>query len=152
MELLSQVATLYGLISLKTTAIAFLVSLLLVHTAHWHGHLSMDHAGGVQKFHVEPTPRVGGIGIFLGLLLAWFLLEPGPVRLLLGVILLAGVPALVFGLAEDVTKRVGVLPRLLATMVSGLLACLLSGVALSRLDVPLLDLCRGGCGQCGEHH
>jgi UDP-N-acetylmuramyl pentapeptide phosphotransferase/UDP-N-acetylglucosamine-1-phosphate transferase len=34
---------------------------------------------------------------------------------------------------------VGVLPRLLATMFSGVLACTLSGVALTRLDVPLLD-------------
>ncbi|MDD2920249.1 glycosyltransferase [Rhodoferax sp.] len=118
---------------------SFLVSLLLVLTRHRHGHLSMDHPGAVQKFHLEPTPRVGGIGIYLALALAWLLLDAGPARQLLGVILLAGLPALVFGLAEDMTKRVGVLPRLLATMVSGLVACLLSGVALNRLDVALLD-------------
>ena len=140
MDLLSHLFGFYGRISLTTTAVAFLVSLLLVLTRHKHGHFSMDHPGGVQKFHLEPTPRVGGIGIYLGLVLAWFLLDAGPARQLLGVILLAGIPALLFGLAEDVTKRVGVLPRLLATMVSGLVACLLSGVALSRLDLPLLDL------------
>ena len=60
-------------------------------------------------------------------------------RQILGVILLAGLPALLCGLLEDVTKRVGVLPRLLATMASGVLAWLLCGVALTRLDVPGLD-------------
>ena len=139
MFLLSQIGGLYGRVSLITTAIALLVSLLLVLTRHRHGHFSMDHPGGVQKFHTMPTPRVGGIGIYLGLALAWQLLDAGSAKQLLGVILLAGIPALVFGLAEDLTKRVGVLPRLLATMVSGLVACLLSGVALNRLDVPLLD-------------
>lgn len=58
---------------------------------------------------------------------------------MLGVVLVAGLPAWLFGLAEDVTKRVGVLPRLLATMCSGALACYLSGTALTRLDMPLAD-------------
>lgn len=125
---------------LVATAIALLVSLLLVVTKYSHGHLTMDAPGAVQKFHVDPTPRVGGIGIYLGLGMAWFLLprqeEAGR---LLGVIMLGGSPALFFGLAEDMTKRVGVLPRLLATMFSGALACTLGGVALSRLDVPVID-------------
>ena len=139
MDLLSQVGGLFGRVSLITMSSVFLVCLLLVLTRHRHGHLSMDHPGEVQKFHSIPTPRVGGIGIYLGLVLAWQLLSVGPARQLLGLILLAGIPALLFGLAEDVTKRVGVLPRLLATMISGLAACLLSGVALNRLDVPVLD-------------
>lgn len=139
MDLLSHVGGLFGRISLITMTSVFLVCLLLVITRHRHGHLSMDHPGGVQKFHSTPTPRIGGIGIYLGLLLAWLLLGVGPASQLLGHILLAGIPALLFGLAEDVTKRVGVLPRLLATMASGVAVCLISGVALNRLDVPLLD-------------
>ncbi len=140
MVLLSQMGGFLGQVVLPTTLVAFLVSLLLVLTRQHHGHLSMDHPGGVQKFHIEPTPRVGGIGIYLGLLLAWQLLQESQVKPLLGVILMAGIPALLFGLAEDLTKRVGVLPRLLATMFSGVLACQFSGVALSRLDIPVLDL------------
>jgi UDP-N-acetylmuramyl pentapeptide phosphotransferase/UDP-N-acetylglucosamine-1-phosphate transferase len=119
--------------------VALLVSLVLVLTKHTHGHFTMDNPGAVQKFHVDPTPRVGGIGIYLGLGLAWLLLPQGEVKRLLGTILIAGIPALLFGLVEDMTKRVGVLPRLLATMFSGALACTFSGVALSRLDVPLID-------------
>ena len=115
------------------------VSVLLVLTKHHHGHLTMDSAIGVQKFHVEPTPRVGGIGIYLGLVLAWFLVRDQAVKEILGVILLAGIPALACGLLEDLTKRVGVMPRLVATMGGGVLACLLTGIALNRLDVHGLD-------------
>jgi len=137
--LLSHLGGVVDRIFFATAVVAFFISVLLVLTRHRHGHLSMDHPVGVQKFHLEPTPRVGSIGIYMGLALAWAMLDAGPTRQLLGVIVLAGIPALLFGLAEDLTKRVGVLPRLLATMASGLLACLLSGVALNRLDVALLD-------------
>jgi UDP-N-acetylmuramyl pentapeptide phosphotransferase/UDP-N-acetylglucosamine-1-phosphate transferase len=122
-----------------TAMAALLVSLVIVFTRDLHGPLSMDHPGSVQTAHIHPTPRIGGVGIYLGLLLAWLLLPEGEASDMLGLLLLAGLPAWGFGLAEDLTKRVGVLPRLLATMFSGALACLISGVALTRLDVPLLD-------------
>lgn len=122
-----------------TVLCALAISLLLVFTKRLHGHLTMDSATGVQKFHTHPTPRVGGVGIYLGLVMAWALVANPAVRQILGVILLAGLPALLCGLLEDVTKRVGVLPRLLATMASGILAWMLCGVALTRVDVPGLD-------------
>jgi UDP-N-acetylmuramyl pentapeptide phosphotransferase/UDP-N-acetylglucosamine-1-phosphate transferase len=118
---------------------AFVVSLLLVLTKKHHGHLTMDSTIGVQKFHVEPTPRVGGIGIYLGLLMAWLVVHEKGVRDILGIILLAGLIPLACGLAEDMTKRVGVLPRLLATMAGGVAAWLLTGVALNRVDVYGVD-------------
>jgi UDP-N-acetylmuramyl pentapeptide phosphotransferase/UDP-N-acetylglucosamine-1-phosphate transferase len=118
---------------------AFVVSMFLVLTKKHHGHLTMDSTIGVQKFHVEPTPRVGGIGIYLGLLLAWFVVHEKGVRDILGIVLLAGLIPLVCGLAEDVTKRVGVLPRLLATMAGGVAAWLLTGVCLNRVDIYGVD-------------
>jgi UDP-N-acetylmuramyl pentapeptide phosphotransferase/UDP-N-acetylglucosamine-1-phosphate transferase len=118
---------------------AFVVSVLLVLTKKHHGHLTMDSTIGVQKSHVEPTPRVGGIGIYLGLLIAWLVVHEKGVRDILGIILLAGLIPLVCGLAEDVTKRVGVMPRLLATMAGGVAAWLLTGVCLNRLDVYGVD-------------
>src|SRR6185369_5388004 len=118
---------------------AFAVSVLLVLTKQHHGYLTMDSAFGIQKFHVQPTPRVGGIGIYLGLVLAWMVVPDKAVKDILGIILLAGIPALACGLLEDITKHVGVLPRLLATMASGVVAWLLTGVALNRLDVHGLD-------------
>jgi UDP-N-acetylmuramyl pentapeptide phosphotransferase/UDP-N-acetylglucosamine-1-phosphate transferase len=90
---------------------ALLLSMMLVATKHRHGHLTLDSEVGVQKFHAEPTPRVGGVSIYLALLLAWTLVHDADVSQILGVILVAGIPALAFGLLEDVTKRVGVLPK-----------------------------------------
>jgi len=118
---------------------AFSVSLALVLTKKHHGHLTLDSTIGVQKFHAEPTPRVGGVGIYLGLALAWLVVRDRGVREILGVLLVAGAVPLLCGLAEDLTKRVGVLPRLLATMLGGLVAWAISGVSLNRLDVYGLD-------------
>jgi UDP-N-acetylmuramyl pentapeptide phosphotransferase/UDP-N-acetylglucosamine-1-phosphate transferase len=117
---------------------SLVVSLLLVLTKSWHGHFSMDHTDGVQKFHAVPTPRIGGIAIFAGLVAGWHVVSDVE-NVLLAPLLIASIPAFVFGLLEDVTKRVGVLPRLLATMGSGVLACWLTGIALNRADVPMLD-------------
>ncbi|MEZ5665416.1 MAG: glycosyltransferase [Burkholderiaceae bacterium] len=116
------------------------ISIAIVSTAHLHGSFSMDHPGSVQTAHEHPTPRIGGLGIYLGLLAGWLVLPPTETADMLGIILLAGLPAWLFGLAEDITKRVGVLPRLLATMCSGALACAISGVALTRVDVQFIDL------------
>jgi UDP-N-acetylmuramyl pentapeptide phosphotransferase/UDP-N-acetylglucosamine-1-phosphate transferase len=100
----------------------------------------MDTDEGVQKFHVHPTPRVGGLGIYLGLLVAWWVVKDVQVSAILKTIVLAGIPAFAFGILEDLTKKVGVVPRLLATMASGLMACLMSGLALTRLDIPVVDV------------
>ena len=118
---------------------AFVVSLLLVLTKKHHGHLTLDSTIGVQKSHDEPTPRVGGIGIYLGVLLAWAVVRDRDVQQILGIILLAGSVPFLCGLAEDMSKRVGVLPRLLATMAGGIAAWMLTGICLNRLDIYGVD-------------
>ena len=119
-------------------AVTLLGSLALVGTARWHGHFSLDSSFGVQNHHTAPTPRIGGIAIVPGLCVGWFLSDSG-VRAILGPMLLAGSLSFAFGLAEDVSKRVGVLPRLLATMCSGALAWYLTGVAMQNTGFPPLD-------------
>lgn len=119
-------------------ATCFLVSVLIVLTKKLHGSATMDLSHGIQKFHTTPTPRVGGIPIVIGLSVAW-LTSTTEIKHILTPILIAGLPAFVFGLAEDITKRVGVLARLLATMASGLLAWWLTDYSLSRVDVWCID-------------
>jgi len=94
----------------------------------------MDFTDGVQKFHTAPTPRVGGVPIVLGLIVAWGRAS-ADVQAMLAPILFAGMPAFLFGVAEDITKRVGVMQRLLATMASGLLAWWITDYSLSRIDI-----------------
>ncbi len=118
---------------------ALCLSILLVVTKKHHGHLTLDSDIGVQKTHVEPAPRVGGVAIYLSLALAWLWVRDAAIKDILGIIVLAGLPALACGLIEDITKRIGVLTRLLATMASGVLAWMLTGLTLNRLDVIGLD-------------
>lgn len=115
-----------------------LVGLLLIATKDWHGRFSMDEFVGVQKFHIHPTPRIGGLAIFIGLL-AVYEKMPLATQSLVGPMVWAAIPAFLMGLLEDVTKRVGVVPRLLATMLSGLLAWWLTSVAMQHTGVSLLD-------------
>lgn len=119
-------------------ALSLATCLLIIISARWHGHLSHDHTHGVQKFHSEPVPRIGGLAILLGGLTAWHL-APSNVDVVLSSLWLAGLPAFVFGFAEDLTRRVGVRERLLASMAGGVLAWSLSGISLTRLDVWGLD-------------
>ncbi len=120
------------------SATCFFLSVLIVLTKKLHGSATMDMSHGVQKFHTAPTPRVGGLSIVVGLSVAWFTSTP-EIKHILTPILIAGLPAFLFGLAEDITKRVGVLARLLATMASGLLAWWLTDYSLSRVDVWGID-------------
>jgi UDP-N-acetylmuramyl pentapeptide phosphotransferase/UDP-N-acetylglucosamine-1-phosphate transferase len=124
---------------LITLIVSLSIAALVVFTQRYHGHLTMDSSHGVQKFHVHPTPRVGGLGIYLALVVAWIFVKEEATSQILKTVVLAGIPAFAFGILEDLTKQVGVIPRLLATMASGLIACLMTGMSLNRLDVPLVD-------------
>lgn len=123
---------------LVSFGIAFLIVVLLVLTRRLHGRYSLDSQAGVQKLHTAPTPRIGGIAIMAGFLCAGIALPEGE-RTLWAQLSIAAIPAFAAGLAEDMTKRVGVGARLAATICSGLIFCLLSGIALTRVDLPGAD-------------
>ena len=118
---------------------AWLVSSVIVLTQRWHGKWSVDSLEGIQKFHTQPTPRVGGIAIVIGAVSAWGVVPQADVSALLGPLLLAGLPALVFGLTEDLTKRVGVGARLLATMACGVMGYAMTGMAITHANLVGLD-------------
>jgi len=118
--------------------LSFLVAVLLVVTQDWHGHLSIDSHEGIQKFHTHPTPRVGGVAIVFGLAIGYFF-APSNVKTLLWPLMLAGIPAFAFGLLEDLTKKVSVRTRLLATMFCGVLGWAITGFAITRANMPGLD-------------
>ncbi len=127
-------------------ALAAAITLYVVHSSTMHGHLSADHdLSGPQKFHARPVPRIGGVGIFVGLVgmvaLAWFLKHPQAKTGLL--LLLAGLPAFGAGLIEDFTKKVSPRERLIATAVSAALGCWLLQATINRTDIPGLDFIVG---------
>ena len=119
--------------------VALFVSVALVLSKHIHGKYSLDYDAGVQKFHTAPTPRIGGLAILAGFFAAWGFSE-GEARTMLALIGLTGLPALFFGMAEDITGKVGVKWRLLATIFSGFIFAIASGYSISSIGIPGLDL------------
>ena len=103
-----------------------------------------------QRFHKGHVPRVGGIAIAAGCILAWCLgvvsyqlKLPTNVPLqwretLLWVLVL--LPAFVAGVCEDHTLRIGARWRLGASALSGLLGCLVMGLSVPRLGLPVIDV------------
>jgi UDP-N-acetylmuramyl pentapeptide phosphotransferase/UDP-N-acetylglucosamine-1-phosphate transferase len=128
-----------GVTALVACALRLLLCLALVATRSWHGRFTDDRLVGVQKFHKDPTPRIGGVAIALAYALLWPAVpeEIRPAWVLIG---LAGLPALGAGLIEDVTGRVGVRHRLLATMGAGVLFAVLTGYTMHEVDLPGVDL------------
>ncbi|MGE4610090.1 MAG: glycosyltransferase [Paracoccaceae bacterium] len=116
--------------------VSFIVSVVIVRTKHLHGRFKLDTGDGVQKFHKSPTPRVGGISLALGYFVVWLSME-GETRDLFGLVGLAGIAPLAFGMAEDLTQRVGA--RLLATITSGLGFAMLTGYTIDSVDVYGVD-------------
>jgi UDP-N-acetylmuramyl pentapeptide phosphotransferase/UDP-N-acetylglucosamine-1-phosphate transferase len=119
-------------------AVSLLISVAIIMTTKWHGEHTLDWTGGVQKFHFAPTPRVGGIAIMCGLV-AVCAAGTMPLRELLFPVLLSSLPSFLFGLAEDLTKKVNASARLLATMASGGLGWLLTGASVASVGVPAVD-------------
>ena len=129
--------------ALATTAllVSSVVGMLLVITNRFHSRYSADPCEGAQKLHHEPTPRVGGLAVYLGVVAAYAVVRLLQLQVaqLLGVLLLAGLPAWLLGMIEDLTKHVRPRWRMLATMASGVIACLASGVSITQLGVSGLD-------------
>ena len=109
------------LVFLVAFAVSLAVTLWMIRRSRAEGHRFHDHdLSGPQKFHAAPVPRVGGIGIFAGVLaggaLLWFRFsELGSPALLL---LACALPAFGSGLTEDLTKTQSPRRRLFVTAVS----------------------------------
>ena len=123
--------------------VSFLISTITTLFIIRYSHLYMlDPIGDdPQKFHGKPVPRVGGIGIASGLILAGLLmsLQRGILALEYWFLLIAIVPAFAGGLIEDLTKKVGVKTRLILTMLSSGMGAFLLDASLNRVDIPFID-------------
>ena len=126
--------------------IAFMVSLgvtlWLVRRAKADGHRFHDHdLSGPQKFHSAPVPRVGGLGIFAGVLaavgLSW--LRQPDIAFSATLLMFCAMPAFCSGLTEDLTKTQSPRRRLFFTAVSATLAVAVLDSVIDRTEVPGLD-------------
>lgn len=115
--------------------------LLIVRYKHLHAHLTSDSSIGPQKFHKVATPRIGGIPIFISLVVMWlwtYLTDPSlaykiPLFLSASLIFIVGV-------TEDITKKMGVKIRLISAFVSGIIAFIFFDVKIQGLGISFLDI------------
>ncbi|MFT7721746.1 MAG: glycosyltransferase [Roseateles sp.] len=122
--------------------VAAVVTLLVIHSARSHAHLSADaDLSGPQKFHATPVPRIGGVGMFVGLAccVGVVAFARHPTWTLGALLLVCGLPAFLAGLVEDLTKKVSPGKRLLATAASAALGIWLVGATITKTDIPGLD-------------
>jgi len=117
---------------------SFIVSYFFV--VFKHG-LFVDKQQGVQKFHRDPTPRIGGVALFVSLFLTGSLMnlfgKPFGKEFL--VLCMISLPVFTAGLLEDITKRVSPKIRLLFAFLSGILAVLFLSARIERIDLPGFD-------------
>ncbi len=114
------------------------VSVLIVVTKPYHSKLSLDDMDGVQKFHSTPTPRIGGVALLVGLIVSW-IAQTGETKELFGWIFIAVSPVFAFGLAEDITNKISIKVRLVATLAAGVLFVLLTGSSIEKVYVWWFD-------------
>lgn len=134
------------------SVVAFFVAALAAgFVVRWmRSHAAAYGNGMPQRFHLGDVPRLGGAAIFLGMATSWsvgillttWLGDPASLRLGGWVIawLVVLLPSAVGGIAEDMTQRLTVRYRLGFTAASGVLAVLLLGLSVPRLDLPWLDM------------
>jgi len=126
-----------------TFFVSLVSTLALVRYQHLHEKVSSDHdLSGPQKFHTHAVPRIGGIGIYLALvitaLFAYLVLTLDRSLLLLELCDCA-LPAFAIGLIEDLTKKVSIKARLVAIVASAFLGIYFLNILITKIQLPGLD-------------
>ena len=98
-------------------AISAIIQFFLIRLTHKRGFFIDDHKSDLpQKLHDVPTPRVGGLGIFLA---CFFMAVSGKLGLL---ILIASIPSFLAGIFEDLYSNISPIKRLMTMLISAIFA------------------------------
>ena len=121
-------------------AASIVLCVIIIKTAPLHSHLSSDEDSGVQKIHKGIVPRIGGVGLWGGVLAAALMLyaQAHEASSLVGMIILGSLPVFATGLVEDITKAVSPLRRLIASGLSGGIGWFL-GFQIGTVEIGFLD-------------
>ena len=119
-----------------------LLTLLVIKQAKLHGPALDADFAGVQKVHAHDVARIGGLPIFLAVVISAgisIVRVPAIGGALLSLLLCASI-AFVGGILEDYTGNVSAGRRLLLTMAAALLGYFLLEARLDRIDFPFGSL------------
>ena len=127
---------------LLSFAVSLGVGYLTLRFDHLHRHFTGDIAlAGSHKVHRRAVSRIGGLSVFIGWMVALIAsgwsgkIPTGSVS----VWLLCLLPAFAGGFAEDLTKRMPPITRLLTCFLAAGLAYVFLGASVSRTDIAGLD-------------
>ncbi len=110
--MLNEVHYFYILISF---ALSLLIHYLVIQVTHKKG-IFLDAHDKVQKVHAMPTPRIGGLGIFLS---SMFILNDNSIG---GYLILSAIPAFIAGFLEDYSGKISPEQRLAIMCLSPVMA------------------------------
>jgi UDP-N-acetylmuramyl pentapeptide phosphotransferase/UDP-N-acetylglucosamine-1-phosphate transferase len=121
-------------------ALSFLASALIcgviVYLRPYHQRYSIDAISEFpQKIHNKATPRIGGLAMFGGVL-AGALWTDSYIQSLGLALVLCGLPALLGGIGEDLTKKVSTVARLLLTFAAAAIAFFVLDASITDLALP----------------
>ena len=120
---------------------SLIATILIIRFNHLHGNLTGDlDLSGPQKFHKKTTPRIGGVSIAIGLFLAICIIPKKiPDVSLVITLFLCAIPTFLIGLSEDLTKKIGVLTRLIFIIFSASLVSYLLEIKITNLNISEVD-------------
>ncbi|MFH7882570.1 MAG: glycosyltransferase [Candidatus Aenigmatarchaeota archaeon] len=122
-----------------TFFISFLICLLIVVKAKRFNAFITDHLHfGPQMFHSNPTPRIGGIGIFIALIgfLILALFKDKSYFSDFTLMILCSIPVFLTGVFEDVFGKFSAKIRLLIMSIGPSTAFFLLEASIKRVDLP----------------
>ena len=142
----------YGLASTvaHATIVLFLVTVLgclgsfLVTKSFSQSKRAVKDIQAIQSAHTTFTPRVGGLVIYLSLLLTFLISKMFFIDLsALNLLILSAIPIFAVGFAEDLGFFMSPYQRLLASVISTVLVLLTHGVWIERISLPIFDYLLG---------
>lgn len=119
--------------------VSLITTLIIVQTSHLHARFTANSLNGPQKIHQHATPRIGGVVMFVSMVVVGFLglFEAYPISV---VMLYAIVPVFFGGLLEDLTGLASPRIRLLLAIISGVCFVWLSDFYITRVGLAPIDI------------
>jgi UDP-N-acetylmuramyl pentapeptide phosphotransferase/UDP-N-acetylglucosamine-1-phosphate transferase len=120
---------------------SFLLTLLLVRFQSVHSKYSLDTLSGPQKVSLKPVSRIGGLAILCSITVAilfrnYFYSSISPFEEVSLSLVFCLLPAFTVGFFEDITKKAGILVRMLGIIASGMLAFYFVPVQIHNIGLP----------------
>ncbi len=118
------------------------ITFIIIRMAEKNYKLLTDHIHkGPQTFHLQPTPRLGGVAIFMGVffILIFSFITNSPEKYKMLILIGSSIPVLFAGLYEDLTRSLGPKIRLLLISFGATLSYFLLQSKIIRTEIFFID-------------